>query len=544
MALAVYAATHMGRPQRCQAFVVLLVHARNVGCGATTDQANAAVGAQASSVADLPLGCFSYGYQYTPALANVSNPFSAASPVACQRRCAITPGCAYFGYWASNNECWLGGSDAVAVLSKTLGAISGPDICTEHKDMEVCTAIPTAGFPGGTMAESLATWPTRQQPTNLQCWPRKPNGFPATCDNQTATVLQDTLHGWPGRCEGLVKISNLGPTETCQTRCFGSPLCGVWAIENSTSSDGSLTCWQGLFGQNCYDATNGLSPPAGSLFRAQRVMHGTFRVLMNTANMQITNLTQAFGIGMHPDWKEGAKACRMTCLSYLLCQYWQYSDVFGCWVEDDQSNSVGYPLVNDGVAMRTGTYTASTVLAGEYIQHTCRAGPRMPLPTDPPGMAANGGTPPPPHEQKHLPKYGEIGYGSAELGEGTVELTEGSPGFPIWASMLICVTVALCLGVIGAAVWMSLLDAEKRAPAARRPFCEDLEMLPLRTTAAHWPTGTLPSPGQWQMPHFHGMHMAGHPGPYGYAQHPGQHPAQYDPRCGSMFDSSRTAGGR
>merc|ERR1711879_735166 len=112
-----------------------------------------------------------------------------------------------------------------------------------------------------------------------------------------------------------MKITNLAPKETCQSRCFGSPLCGVWAEENSMSGDGTLTCWQGMFGQNCYDSANGLSPPAGAYFRAQRVMHGTFRVLANIASMQVTNLTRAFGVDMHPNWNEGAKACRETCLS-------------------------------------------------------------------------------------------------------------------------------------------------------------------------------------------------------------------------------------
>merc|ERR1719343_879661 len=104
---------------------------------------------------------------------------------------------------------------------------------------------------------------------------------------------------------------------------------------------------------------------------------------MNAASMHIKNLTKAFGIEMHPEWKEGAKACRMTCLSYLLCQYWQYSDVHGCYIEDHLTASVGFPLVN-GQSVDIGTEWAVSVKAGEFIQHTCPPGPREPLPTDPP----------------------------------------------------------------------------------------------------------------------------------------------------------------
>merc|ERR1712232_266410 len=101
------------------------------------------------------------------------------------------------------------------------------------------------------------------QPTNLQCWPRKSNGFPGTCESEVATVLQDSKSGWPGRCEDMKKITNLQSIETCQSRCFGTPLCGVWAEENSSSGDGQLTCWQGLYGKNCYNGENGLQVPQG-----------------------------------------------------------------------------------------------------------------------------------------------------------------------------------------------------------------------------------------------------------------------------------------
>jgi len=445
--------------RRCRQVFAGFLLAASCHCGVCTDRV--------TSVADLPMGCFSYGYQYTPELKNITNPVEATSSVMCQMRCAATPGCGVFAFWKKSGECWLGAPDAILKRSTSPGAISGPAVCAA--DSPNCNDIPGAEFPGVTRSASNAAWPvTHQQPTNLVCWPRKSNGFPASCENQTVTVLQDTMHGWPGRCEGLIKIDNLGTTETCQTRCFASPYCAVWAQENYTNGDGSLTCWQGMFGSDCYNHYSGLSPPAGYYFRAQRVMHGTFRVLMNAASMQIHNLTKAFGISKHPEWKEGAKACRMTCLSYLVCQYWQYSSLNGCFVEDQTKASVGYPLVN-GRSVSMGTEFAKTIYAGEYIQHTCRPGPRMPLPTDAPIAQ---GTVRPTAVPTHIPKYGEINYGSASVAPepGTVPNSpysstvtrEPSPGFPLWASILICVTIALCLGVVGAAVWMTVIDAPKK----------------------------------------------------------------------------------
>jgi len=496
---------------------------------------------QYQSLADVPLGCYVYGYVYDPEMANVTGqPFTTSSAMVCQERCAATPGCARFGWWSANTQCWLGGAEAVAKVSKSLGAIAGPARCMQEAVTCSESDIPTANFPGATAAISRAAWASGQEPTNLQCWPRKANGFPATCISETATVLQDTLQGWPGRCEGLQTISNLGPTETCQSRCFGSPLCGVWAEENSTSGDGSLTCWAGMFGQQCYNGQNGLSPPPGSYFRSQRVMHGTFRVLMNTAGMQIGNLTRAFGVELHPNWEEGAKACRMTCLSHLLCQFWQYTDVYGCWVEDDMTSTIGYPMVNDGVMMNTNSYSAKTVKAGEFIQHICKPGPPQPLPTDPPMSVAGV-----------LVTTPKPTLAMSQASSTTVDVSVQKP-FPLWATMLICVTIALCLGVIGAAGWMSMLDADKmgskgsmrgidmgiRPPGgyAQTPGNSRTQSFDSQQPLMHGGTPGMPPPDMgwnaWGHAQLQGLHFGGHPAQpppaYGYPGH------QPDPRYAGM----------
>jgi len=397
----------------------------------------------------MPVGCFNYGYKYYPEMENVTGqPFHLMSSVQCQTHCLNTPGCAVFAFWQESQECWLGNADAVLVSAPTLGAVSGPAACPQ--DNEACTTFPGPGFPGKTEPVSRAAWPTHHQPTTLQCWPRKSNGFPATCANKTVTVLEDTANGWPGRCKGLIQVS-LQPRETCQSRCFNSPLCGVWALENRTT--GVPTCWHGVVGQNCFDVSDGLDP-----MRAQMVMHGGFRVLMNTMEMNINNLTKIFDVITFQSWQDGAAACRKSCLSLLLCQYWQYSEVYGCSIEHSSVDTVKYPLVNNGIDMQTGTDVASTVRAGEYIQHICPKGQWTPLPLDQP--TANGGSAAPAAWQPVPAQEGGQGRSPA-LSQKEDE------SFPMWGVLLIVLALALCASVIGAAVWMSMIDAERKSSRSK-----------------------------------------------------------------------------
>jgi len=263
-----------------------------------------------------------------------------------------------------------------------------------------------------------------------------------------------------------MKITNLRPDETCQSRCFRSPLCGVWAVENSTAANAEMTCWQGMFGQNCYDTSNGLNPPPGAYFRAQRVMHGSVRVLTNIAHMQIMNLTQAFGISHHSDEKEGAEACRLTCISYLLCQYWQYSDVYGCYVESPFHHSVAYPLVNNGIGLSTTSYRATTFKVGEYIQHTCDHSANQTVPPFVLTAQDQHGEAVVKHEavaklEPETPAI-EVAPLPPVAGGAQQVVVAQKPPFPLWAQMLILGTIGMCLAVIGAAVWMTLVDSKKK----------------------------------------------------------------------------------
>lgn len=319
------------------------------------------------------LGCYHYGYRYHPAMEvpGHTQPFHMRTPMHCQAWCRATPGCDNFAFWLDNHECWLGGKDAVLVMAKSFGALAGPATCPTEDPPESCTEIPSFLFPAPSRNQTQSAWASGMQPTNLQCWPRKASGFPANCSGQEVRILEDTETGWPGQCDGL-KLTDLQAGE-CQIRCMHNPLCAVWQTKGSPAS-----CYHGMFGTNCYQTT-GEKP-----LRAQRLMHGDFRVLMNAAGIQIMGLQKAFDVTVFPVIQDAEAHCRMICVSYLLCQYWQYSNVYGCWIEDVRVERIAYPLVNDGVNLRTNSAGAATVTAGEFVQHTCKQGPPVPLPLDEP----------------------------------------------------------------------------------------------------------------------------------------------------------------
>ncbi|CAK9009276.1 APPLE domain-containing protein [Durusdinium trenchii] len=248
-----------------------------------------------------------------------------------------------------------------------------------------CTALPDPSFPAETPPQTMEAWPGGVQPTPLQCWPRRSDGLPSRCRNQTASVLEDTEDGWPGQCDGMVKIVDLRGGETCQTRCMLTPLCSVWAIESSSDAYGAAVCWHGMLGHNCSHNSNGIRPS-----RAQRLQHGTYRVLMQTVGVQILGLHNSFGGTVYGDWQEGAKHCKLECRSYLLCQYWQYSRVYGCFLEMPQRSAVGYPLTTTGVfrSVNRNSEAARDIVAGEMIQHNC-VGEMSAIPTAAPSAASS-----------------------------------------------------------------------------------------------------------------------------------------------------------
>jgi len=316
----------------------------------------------------------------------------------------------------------------------------------------------------------------------------------------------------------MIKITSLKGDETCQTRCMLTPLCSVWAIESTTDQYGATTCWHGMLGYNCSYNPNGMRPS-----RAQRLQHGTYRVLMSIAGVELMGLYNSFGGTVFKSWKEGAKHCKLECRSFLLCQFWQYSRTYGCFLEMPQKSSVGYPLTTTGV-FRTVSKTsaaAQDVVAGEMIQHNC-IGEMSVIPTA-------------------APSAGDTRLVVPGISPGTP--AKGS-SWPWWVNFLILTMLCLCLSVVGAAIWMGLEERRKRR--ARQGNMKQI-----------WSTGHTQDPKAHgysqasqhhdhsagfmqnihmpQMPFQSGFHMPGYGGSHGASSAPMHADAHRHTRGGRYF---------
>lgn len=407
-------------------------------------------------------GCFSYNYLFYPAQA--SN-LTVGNARECQAKC-LSLGCKHFTYWIRNGMCLLAAENANLVRTAVEGSVTGPSACEQTDPVCEPTSFPGPNFPGADAIQSRSAWPGGQQPTNLQCWPRRADGFPEPCPYQQVEILEDTIEGWPGRCENMKKVVDLRPGETCKDRCYKSALCGVWRVENFTTP-GTATCWQALHATNCY---KGDVPPP---IRAQRVMHGSFRKLMESTGMLIKNLTKAFDTtDVGNNKTEGGARCRRICLSYLFCQYWQFSTRLGCWVEDPAAKEVAYPLIKANWAMETD----DSVIMGEYIQHTCNTGMVVPLPTDAPGLTFQTFPIVPPPSPVSSRGVAPVGSGSSQVGHSSLRSSHAGSlgakppvaekkigGIPLWLKVLIVLGIALCLAAVAGGVYMAVTSQKKGA---------------------------------------------------------------------------------
>ncbi|CAJ1435628.1 unnamed protein product [Effrenium voratum] len=251
--------------------------------------------------------------------------------------------------------------DANAVEAPTGSSylIMGYKTCSQQ-DMQMpgrCrTETPGNGFPGQTAQASDLAWPGGKQPSNLECWPKEWDGAPAPC--KEVSVLDDTKNGWPGKCSGLVEIPHVNGTE-CGENCRQQSTCQSW--QNTVY----YSCWQGL-GKDCFVRSNFVPR------EAQRLQHGSVRVLKDLTGMQIVGLWKGFdnSEGFFENSADAVLFCKHMCYSDVRCQYWTYAPNFGCWLEDAaQEYSPPYPLTLD--AARRDTDYAKDCVAGEYIQHFC-----------------------------------------------------------------------------------------------------------------------------------------------------------------------------
>eukprot|EP00435_Cladocopium_sp_Y103_P047303 s1388_g13.t2 len=299
------------------------------------------------------------------------------------------------------------------------------------------TETPGNGFPGYSGKSSDLAWPGGKQPYSLECWPKRWDGAPLACTQDgfgglfgpmlkscgpcQINVLEDTKNGWPGKCRGLVEIKGVNGTD-CGRDCRSNPSCQSW--QNTVY----YSCWQGLgkdllrvSPSHAADASgNGVDIAVkeqnGDCFvrsnfvprEAQRLQHGSIRVLKDLTGYQIKGLTKGFdnAEGFFQKQEDAIIFCKNMCYSDIRCQYWLYAPNYGCYLEDaSQDDGPPYPLTvhaamrDTGFAKELGDIPGPTgmippvsnsgifqdCVAGEYIQHYCPAESvsrvrQMPLP--------------------------------------------------------------------------------------------------------------------------------------------------------------------
>ncbi|CAE6968203.1 CYP27A1, partial [Symbiodinium natans] len=186
-------------------------------------------------------------------------------------------------------------------------------------------------------------------------------------------VLEDTETGWPGKCLGLKKVV-VPYGETCEGWCTKQVSCSVWQEIKAPNPYKPNLCFHTFWssGVSCYTRTlaNGTQDFRFKPTRAQRIMRGEVRVLKKIAFAEIDGLKNVFDENYFAKVQDAAQACRMVCYSDLGCQWWYYSNVKGCFVEDISYKAMPVPLTLS--QYQNNTKSASQVLHGEYIQHTCQ----------------------------------------------------------------------------------------------------------------------------------------------------------------------------
>jgi len=220
---------------------------------------------------------------------------------------------------------------------------------------------PGPTWPAATADLSDAAWASKAQPPLFAAWPSDAGGKPLPCAAGT-TVLKDTATDWPGLCLGLKKVTGIEDADVCRKSCVVNVGCSVW--QYIAVVDG---CYQGI-GHNCLTRDGGQEDIV--VQAAQRLQHGDVRLLRGMADFSIDRL-RSLGVQNEGNTTTGIAHCRASCYSDIYCQYWQYRGD-GCWVEDQQ-HQAELPLTTATALGFAMTSSASTISAGEYIQHVCMA---------------------------------------------------------------------------------------------------------------------------------------------------------------------------
>jgi len=321
--------------------------------------------------------CFQRNFEYRPSLSDLGR--EGASPGArslanCQHLCRAAEQCVAFTFFPASKSCRFADTLAELVESRA-GAVAGRAICPEQSQVpsEHCRAeLPGNGFPGLSEHTSNKAWPSGRQPWSLECWPKNWTGGYVPC--QTVRVLEDTADNWAGQCAKLKLLHGIGQAADCRQRCLENPLCASWHAGIYGQ------CFHGV-GRDCYSANHAARPG-----KAQRLQHGEVRVLMDLTGWHVVGLHRVFeksGSGNFHGNTDAIVACKKICYSDIKCQYWQYSPVYGCYVEDaSQDYGPPYPLTLDWAYRNT--QFALSCMAGEFIQHYCPKAKTTAYPTEPP----------------------------------------------------------------------------------------------------------------------------------------------------------------
>lgn len=223
------------------------------------------------------------------------------------------------------------------------------------------TDLPKRGFPAVTDLQSNAAWQSGHQPRNDECWKKESLGNFEAC--WYTKVLFSTDRGWPGKCQGLMSVDTKGLS--CKESCIRNPSCPVWQTFWRKGKTNEV-CMQGR-GRDCPGMRGGRNQL--TINAAERIQHGTIRVLMELKGMEIRNLRQDFDAEYYTRRQDATFACKAMCYSDIKCQYWLYSTTDGCFLEDPPMHSVQYPLTKKDVNHNSAF--AKSVIVGEYILHRC-----------------------------------------------------------------------------------------------------------------------------------------------------------------------------
>ena len=88
------------------------------------------------------------------------------------------------------------------------------------------------------------------------------------------------------------------------------------------------------------------------------------------SKVKVKNLFHLGGIEETASDALSIEQCKAWCYSNIVCQYWQFSQVEGCFVDAPMlsKRTVPYPLTTASL-LENGD--SSNIIAGEYIHHYC-----------------------------------------------------------------------------------------------------------------------------------------------------------------------------